>query len=87
MGRNDELSEEEKDKRGLEFLKMLMSMSQQSKKDDPELELARVEKRFYDSYIQVGFTAEQALELTKNRMNMFINKFIPDSDRTDPRFK
>ena len=91
MGRNDEneLSEAEKNQRGLAFLQMLMSMSQQStKQDEAELEMAKVEKRFYDAYIKVGFTAEQAIDLTKNKTNIFINKFMPDpDDKTDPRFK
>ena len=96
MGRNDdELTEEEKAKRGLAFLQMMMSMSmshaqnnKQQEMNDAEIELARVEKRVYDAYIKVGFTAEQAIDLTKNKMNIFINKLMPEpDDKTDPRWK
>lgn len=72
MGRNDdeELSEEEKARRGMALMGILNYIRNANKDDDNDNEfkaqalgVARTFKIQYDAFLQVGFTRDEAMEL------------------------
>lgn len=72
MGKDDELTEEEKARRGMELLGLLTAMSAAKKAQNPVLQMAKTEKDLYDNYIKVGFTPDQALTLTRDKIKPFL---------------
>ena len=72
MGKDDELTEEEKARRGMELLGLLTAMSAAKKAQNPGLQMAKMEKDLYDNYIKVGFTPDQALTLTRDKIKPFL---------------
>lgn len=87
MDKDENLTEEEKARRGLELLGLLAAMGAAKKQERSWDPLTKLEKDMYDSYIKAGFTPEQALRLSEAKSNLLISKYLPSVDDLDPRFK
>lgn len=70
---NENLTEEEKARRGLELLGLITAMSATKKAQNPGLQVAKMEKELYDNYISVGFNPDQALTLTRDKIKSFLD--------------
>ena len=76
---DENLSEEEKAKRGMAMLGLLnfMKASNDAKKQEADTQfynMAVTEKQVYDAYIKAGFDAEQAFQLTRDKVKLIIER-------------
>ena len=70
----------------LQFLQMLGEMNKQKAQHDKEMQqsnmnIAMMQKSMFDSYVAVGFSEGQALDLTKNMINNLLRGVRPLGDK------
>ncbi len=84
---DDEIKNEENKKDGfLDFLNMLKEMNEERERKDifmhqSNLAVAKLQKSMFDSYVAVGFSEGQALDLTKNMINNLLGSVRPLGDK------
>ena len=86
---NNEVNEDEKWEHStsfLEFLQILSEMNKQKEQEDSIMmhhnaAIAKLQKSMFDSYVAVGFSEGQALDLTKNMINNLMNSVSPHGDK------
>lgn len=70
----------------LQFLQMLGEMNKRKEQRDEEMRqsnmnVAMLQKSMFDSYVAVGFSEGQALDLTKNMINNLLGSVRPLGDK------
>ena len=83
------LSDEEKKNKFMEMLNNLSKLNQMKEEKDKEDEilnhmsmtLASMQKAWFDAYVAVGFSEGQALDLTKNMINILLGSVRPLGDK------
>lgn len=84
---NKNREETEDEKLGfLDFLNMLKEMNEERERKDifmhqSNLAVAKLQKSMFDSYVAVGFSEGQALDLTKNMINNLLGSVRPLGDK------
>lgn len=70
----------------LNFIKMLKEMNEERERSDAaihqsNMHIAMLQKSMFDSYVAVGFSEGQALDLTKNMINNLLGSVRPLGDK------
>lgn len=70
----------------LEVLQLLGAMNRERENREREMQqsnlaVAKLEKSMFDSYVAVGFSEGQALDLTKNKINALFRSVGPRGDK------